>query len=213
MSAPVAVVFDCDGVLVDSEPHSVGAWIDVLGQVGHPGTRRDIELCLSHGFDRTHVELSRLGSLPDPAATWPLLMGSLRRSFERGLHRCEDAVAVLDAVLNAQVPFAVASASPRQRLDLTLEVGGFLGVFDVSVAGDEVAENKPAPDVYLAALDRLGVSVHGVVAIEDSPGGVASAIAAGLTTVAVAREPEHVGALAEEGAVVVDRLTPGSIGL
>ena len=66
-----------------------------------------------------------------------------------------------------------------------------LTLFDVTVAGDEVAHGKPAPDLFLAAAERLGVVPADCVAVEDSPPGVASAVAAGMTVVAVARKPEH----------------------
>lgn len=211
--AAAAVVFDCDGVLVDSEPHSRAAWLGVLGALGHPATEADIAGCTGLGFEPTHAVLSRLGRLPDPAEVWPGLLQALRRSFDGGLRVFADAADLLDAASGAGLSTAVASASPRARLDLTLDVAGLAGRFDVSVAGDEVAAGKPDPAIYLAVLDRLGVAAADAVAIEDSVAGVRSAQAAGLRVVGALRTDTDRAALRAAGATVVDRLAPVQLGI
>lgn len=213
MNLPAAVVFDCDGVLVDSEPHSVTAWIDVLSRLGHPATSNDIAGCTGLGFLPTHQRLTELGALPEPDAVWVELMISLERSFDTGLVVFDDAMSVLAAVAERGVARAVASASPRQRLDLTLGRVGLDHQFSVSVAGDEVERSKPAPDVYAAAVDLLDHPAGRLVAIEDSVVGVKSAVSAGLETFAVARSPQDRGVLGDAGAIVIDRLNPALIGL
>ena len=199
-----AVLFDCDGVLVDSEPHSVAAWLDVLGSVGHPATAADVEACVGLGFLPTRDALARLGPLPAGDELWPTLLEALRRSFDTGLTAFEDATALLSAVRERGLPSAVVSGSPRSRLDLTLERAGL--TFEVSVAGDEV-EPKPAPDPYLTAAERLGVDPTQCLVIEDTPTGVRSGVAAGCRVVAVVREGVDRGVLEEAGAEVVERLT------
>ena len=209
MSRPAAVVFDCDGVLVDSEPHSIAAWMDVLGTLGHAATAADVEACTGLGFPPTREALARLGPLPPEDELWPVLLGALGRSFDRGLTVFEDATSLLTEVRTREVPTAVVSGSPRSRLDLTLERGGL--AFEVSVAGDEV-EPKPAPDPYLVAANRLGVDPTKCLVIEDTPTGVRSGVAAGCRVVAVVREGASRGALVEAGAEVVERLTVGLLG-
>ena len=211
--SPVAVVFDCDGVLVDSEPHSVSAWLDVLAQLEHPATAIDIDACVGLGFEPTHAALQALGGLPPADAVWPELLAALARSFELGLQRFEDAVVVLEAAISAGIPVAVASASPRQRLDLTLESAGLAHQFPVSVAGDEVAFSKPDPAVYLKAMSELGVEATGVVAIEDTGTGATAALRAGMRVVGVARDDASHASLSRTGALVVDLLTPALLGL
>jgi len=208
-----AIVFDCDGVLVDSEPHSVAAWLDLASELGHPATGFDVARCTGLGFVETRAHLATLGPLPPPGELWPQLLEALSRSFGRGLAVFPDAIEVLDAAERRR-KIAVASASPRQRLDLTLEAAGLIDRFRVSVAGDEVLAGKPDPDVYLAALEGLGVEPGAAVAVEDSAPGVTAAHRAGIRVVAVARDAVTRGALAEAGAaLVVERLEPGQLGL
>jgi beta-phosphoglucomutase-like phosphatase (HAD superfamily) len=136
-------VFDCDGVLVDSEPHSLIAWLEVLDGLGHPATAADIEACTGLGYVSTHEFLNSIEPIPPPGDVWSSLLEALESSFRGGLEVFPDAVAVLDAAMAAGLPVVVASASPRQRLDLTLGVAGLIERFAVSVAGDEVAVEKP----------------------------------------------------------------------
>lgn len=210
---PAAVVFDCDGVLVDSEPHSRRSWAKVLDDLEHPGTEEDVAACTGLGFGATRAALERLGPLPPPEVLWPLLMIALEESYRDGLDRFDDAVGALDVALASGIPCAVASASPRQRLDLTLETAGLADRFDVSVAGDEVAHGKPAPDGYLLALTRLGHDVGPAVAVEDSVMGVRSAQAAGLRVVAVVREHAQRQGLEETGVTVVEAVTAAGLGI
>lgn len=210
---PAAVVFDCDGVLVDSEPHSIAAWLAVLGRIGHPAPRSAVEECTGLGFAPTYEALSILGPLPPREVLWPDVLGELEHSFRSGLEVFTDAAAVIDRCAGANVPVAVASASPRSRLDLTLGSAGLAHRFAVSVAGDEVVNGKPAPDVYLAAAAGLRVRPDECVAVEDTPTGAAAALAAGMSVVAVARREADRRDLAATGAVVVGTITAGDLGL
>jgi beta-phosphoglucomutase-like phosphatase (HAD superfamily) len=210
---PEAVIFDCDGVLVDSERHSVAAWLDVLGTLGHPATASDIEACTGLGFVPTHTALAAVAPLPPAATVWPGLLEALGRSFSTGLRIFPDALSVLETCVAGGIPVAVASASPRERLELTLQTAGLGHRFAVSVAGDDVEHPKPSPDVYLEAAARLGVSPSGCVAVEDTASGVVAAMAAGMRVVAVVREGADGSTLATTGARVVERLTPWVVGI
>lgn len=213
MTLPGGVVFDCDGVLVDSEPHSVAAWLAVLRHLGHPAGAAQLERCTGLGFIPTRRALTDLGPLPPPEELWPAVLAALEESFRHRLVVFDDALGVLAACERSGVPVAVASASPRERLDLTLAVAGLSGRFPVSVGGDEVPEGKPAPDVYLRAATLLAVDPERCVAVEDSPTGAAAAVAAGMRVIGVARRPGEAAALQLVGAEVVDRLDPAALGL
>ncbi|MEX2322532.1 MAG: HAD family phosphatase [Acidimicrobiia bacterium] len=214
MTGPAAVVFDCDGVLADSEPHSVAAWLVVLRALGHPGTESDVEACTGLGFGPTWERLSDLVPLPSRAEVWALLIAALEARFiDPGLDRFPDAAAVLNRCLAESVPVAVVSASPRQRLDLTLRHVGLDGVFAVLVSGDDVQHGKPASDAYVLAAEGLGVDPAACVVVEDSPTGVAAGLAAGARVVAVVRDEALRDALESSGAVVVDRVTSEAVGL
>jgi beta-phosphoglucomutase-like phosphatase (HAD superfamily) len=211
---PDAVVFDCDGVLVDSEPHSVAAWCAVLDDLGHPATRDEVAACTGLGFEPTWRILDALADLPPQEEVWRRLMDALAARFDDpGLESFPDAVGVLEACVAGGVPVAVVSASPRQRLDLTLDRSGLEGRIAVTVSGDDVAAGKPAPDAYLLAANMLGVDAESCIAVEDSATGVTSAASAGMRVVAVVRDESHRAALLASGAEVVDELTVQIVGL
>jgi len=154
MSPLRAVVFDCDGVLVDSEPHSIAAWLNVLGGRGHCAVRSDVEACTGLGYGPTYAHLAATDpniTLPAAADLWPELLEALAASFDAGLDPFADAADAVAALSAAGVPIGVASSSPRERLDLTLSRSGLIGHFAATAAGDEVQRGKPAPDVYLLA--------------------------------------------------------------
>ncbi len=200
---PRAVVFDVDGVLVDSEPHSQRAWVAVLARYGSSVTLADVESCTGLGFEATYSALTATtDDVPDAAALWPELLEELEVSFASGLARFEDAADALQRLAFSGVPVAVATASPRSRLDVTLRVSGLGRYVGASAAGDEVARPKPAPDVYLLAAKRLGIPPDGCVAVEDTVTGAQAAIAAGMRTLGVARDPGDAGGLLAVGAAV-----------
>lgn len=213
MTAPGAVVFDCDGVLVDSEPHSVVSWLTVLRRLGHPATAADIDRCVGLGFLHTRLALAVLGPLPEPEVLSFALHEALAESFRSGLQRFSDAIDALGVCERAGVPVAVASASARSRLDLTLQSADLAHRFAASVAGDEVSHGKPAPDVYLRAAHLLGVDAKHCIAIEDSPIGAQSAVAAGMRTIGIVRRPQDWSALEAAGAEVVEVLTGDVLGV
>lgn len=206
-----AVVFDCDGVLVDSEPHSAAAWVAALGRYGHRVTAADVAACTGLGYADTYARLTAVdpeATIPPPEELAPEVLAALAASFQRGLRVFPDAAACVSALAFDGVPLGVASTSRRHRLDLTLGHSGLARYFQATVAGDEVARGKPAPDVYLAAAERLGVRPAECLAIEDTGLGAAAAVAAGMRVIGVARVPGEVGRLLGAGAGLVDRLDP-----
>lgn len=206
------VVFDCDGVLVDSEPHSAAAWVAVLGRRGHRATTADVADCTGLGYAATYDHLAAVDpavALPPAEALWPEVQAALAESFDRGLTVFPDAAGCVIELAFAGVPLGVASSSRRERLDLTLERSGLARYFQATVSGDEVEQGKPAPDVYLLAAERLGVRPEECLAVEDTGHGAASAVAAGMRVLGVARRPEETGRLLAAGAALIDRLDPG----
>ena len=183
---PEAVVFDCDGLLVDSEP----CW-----------TVAETELFARYGLSFTMDYKAKLIGRSLPAAA--LVMAELFGEPQSSAARLEtELFALVTEVVSAQaeampgagelvaqignsVPVAVASNSPRALLDAALTRGGFTGVFPVSIAADEVSTPKPDPEMYHVACSRLGSNPERVLAFEDSMTGVASARAAGVRVVGV----------------------------
>jgi HAD superfamily hydrolase (TIGR01509 family) len=197
-----AVVFDCDGTLVDSEPLARSAWERALAPYGYAVTDADIEASVGLPYARVHAYFAERAALPPADDFWRAFSGELFALIDGGLVVFEDAVQALRDLRARGVPLAVASSSPRERLRRTLARAGLDGAFDVTVAGDEVAHGKPAPDMFLVAAERLGVRPGECVAVEDSPPGVAAAVAAGMATLAVCRAPGTEASLAAADRVV-----------
>jgi HAD superfamily hydrolase (TIGR01509 family) len=190
--SPAAVVFDLDGTLVDSEPLSYRTWERQLAQHGYALTDEDIARTRGYGFPDTYGYFARrIKGFPAREEFWPQFSGSLFALIDTELPVFDDAIGTARELKARGMPIAIASSSPRARVDRTLAAAGIADLFDVTVAGDEVERGKPAPDLFLAAAAQLGVEAARCVAVEDSPVGVESALAAGMTVVAVARLPEH----------------------
>jgi HAD superfamily hydrolase (TIGR01509 family) len=204
MTAPV--VFDCDGVLVDSEALAWSAWRESLAPHGIDITQREVEELTGRTERDAFDYFATRGALPPYDAFWPVLAERVHRLFEEYLEAFEDAVDTLEVLHQRGRPLAVASSSPRARLDISLRSTGLDRFFSVVVAGDEVERGKPAPDLYLRAAEGLGVDPVTCVAVEDAPAGVAAAKAAGMRVVAVLRGHYQPEALAAD--LSVPRLTP-----
>jgi HAD superfamily hydrolase (TIGR01509 family) len=197
-----AVIFDCDGTLVDSEPLARTAWERVMGPFGYTVTEADVEACVGLPFPRVHAYFAERVALPEVDAMWTVFSGELFTLIDTDLAPFDDAVQAARELRERGVPVAVASSSPRERLHRTLGRAGLLDAFDVTVAGDEVVRGKPAPDMFLLAAERLGVEPRACVVIEDSPPGVQAGRAAGMFTLAVCRVPGTEASLAAADRIV-----------
>jgi HAD superfamily hydrolase (TIGR01509 family) len=175
------VVFDLDGVLVDSEEvwaHAEEQTVTGVGGAYTPELRAEL-----HG--RGHRDgariVAKLLGRDDPDAIAETLLAHALAGFEPGVRPVEGAPEIADWA-RANGPVAVASNSVRIVVETAL-ASARLGAFDAIVAGEDVERPKPAPDPYLEACRRLGVAPNDALAVEDSPAGVASAKAAGLFVV------------------------------
>ena len=183
-----AVLWDMDGLAVDSEPlwtraeeelaHALGGTWDAEIKALIVGTRLDVAVPAILGHFGAEATPERVQT----TAAWLLhRMVELFTSDELPL--LPGVRSLLGALADEQVPMALVSSSYRVLVDAVL--AGGLGPFSVTLAGDEVEHGKPAPDPYLLAAQRLGVDVTRCVVLEDSPAGVASGEAAGCAVVAV----------------------------
>jgi len=210
VAAVTAVIFDCDGTLVDSEPLARRAWERTLGGRGYEISDADFAAVVGHPFAATREFFAERVELPPAEMLWPEFSGVLFELIDGELRPFEDALATLAELDAAGVPVAVASSSVRERLDRTLRRVELHDRFAATVAGDEVAHGKPRPDLFLEAAARLGLGAHECVVVEDAAPGVAAGLAAGARVVGVARAAGDAAALAEAH-VVVERLSAKSL--
>jgi HAD superfamily hydrolase (TIGR01509 family) len=188
---PAAVVFDCDGLLVDTETLWTRAERELFRRHGRAFTLDDKKALLGTGWVAGGRVLERLLDRPgDAEELAQTLLALVTEEVERGVEPLPGALALV-AELRGRLPLGLASNSPRGFVDAVLTRGGFdVADFAACVAGDELENPKPAPDAYLEACARLGVEPSAAVALEDSPLGVASARAAGLFVIGVPSLPE-----------------------
>ena len=180
-----AVLFDMDGLLVDTEPLWFETEAEVMARLGAPWTKLDQEQLLGGSMDNTVGYLLARATRPAPpadVARW-MTEGMLRRAAQGRVMVRPGARELLAEVAAAGVPHALVTGSQRPFTEAVLAGTGFR--FPVTVTGDDVTRTKPDPEPYLLAAKLLDADPEHCVALEDSPNGVASATAAGCHVVAV----------------------------
>ena len=211
-----AVVFDLDGVLVDSEH----VWDEARRQLArerggrwHDRASRDMMGMSSLEWSRYMHDVIGLEDAPEDISAE--VVRRLEEIYRRDLPLFEGAAAAVERVA-ARWPLGLASSSNRELIDLVLDLSSLGRLFAATVSSEEVAHGKPAPDVYLEAARRLGVDPDRCAAIEDSENGIRSAKAAGMRVLAIpnpryppaedalAQADEVLGSLNELGPELVD---------
>lgn len=180
-----AVVFDLDGVLLDSEH----VWDEARERLAEERGGRWHENAQQDMMGMSSVEWSaymhEVIGIPDsPEEISREVVRRLAEIYRRELPLFKGAPEVVES-LAAHYPLAIASSSNREIIDLFLELSGLGEHFRTTVSSEEVPRGKPAPDVYLEAARRLGVEPELCAAVEDSHNGILSARAAGMLTVAI----------------------------
>jgi HAD superfamily hydrolase (TIGR01509 family) len=186
MTRIAAVIFDMDGVLVDSEPLHHRATQAALGTRGPSYTQRDNQSF----FGATDTDLLRLlrilFNLPDTTAALVEAKTAHLITMIRTEGRLRPGVPLVPLTLRqAGLPLALATASRQPVIQAVLERVGLARAFGAVVSGDEVARGKPAPDGFLMAARRLAVEPEQCLVVEDSRNGVLAARAAGMLVAAV----------------------------
>ena len=185
-----AVLFDMDGVLVDSEPWWNESRVEYAASLGREWTHEDQALCMG-GNSREWAETMRerlgLGDVDAQAVQDAVVAGVVRRYRERPAPIIDDAPVHVRRIARER-PVAIASSSHPAVIDAAVAALGLRETMGAIVSSDEVAQGKPAPDVYLLAASRLGVAAERCLVVEDSINGVRAGNAAGAT---VAIIPSH----------------------
>ena len=180
-----AVVFDLDGVLLDSEH----VWDEVRERLAkerggrwHKGAQREMMGMSSREWSAYMHEVIGLPEPPEEINRE--VVGRLEALYRERLPAVPGARAAVER-LGARWPLGLASSSNREVIELALELLGVHGLFQATVSSEEVGRGKPAPDVYLEAARRLGVDATRSAAVEDSTNGILSAKAAGMRVLAI----------------------------
>ncbi|MDN3355245.1 HAD family phosphatase [Actinomadura sp. DC4] len=180
-----AVLFDMDGLLVDSERLWFETEAEIMAELGRTWGPEDQETLVGGSIGRTVAYmLSLTGPVAEPEEVARRLLAGMTERLRANVPLMPGAKELLDEVREAGVPSALVSSTNRALMEYALDGIG-RDRFTVTVAGDEVENTKPHPEPYLTAARLLSVEARGCVALEDSPNGTESATAAGCHVVAV----------------------------
>ncbi|MEG2805946.1 HAD family phosphatase [Stenotrophomonas sp.] len=182
---PEAVIFDMDGLMIDSERVSIACWTQAARELGLPLEDgfwlrlvglgdRDCERLLLQRVDATQV-----------AALFARCHDLYEARTQAGLPLRPGIVDLLELLHDHGIPRAVATSTRQPRASRKLAAAGLLPYFEVVVTSSDVAHPKPAPDIYLLAAQKLGKDPARCLALEDSPAGIRAAVGAGMTAIQV----------------------------
>ena len=216
VSSVRALLFDLDGVLIDTEP----VWERVRREyVGRRGVAWTQEIQAQMMGVRTDVWSGVMSNLVGGSPTAPEIAQQMIEEIATDYRRTLPSIAGADEVvrnLARHYPMGIASGSPRALIDLVLELLGVTTCFQSTLSSDDVVHGKPAPDPYIELARRLGFAPTDCVAIEDSANGIRSALAAEARVIAVPRgenQPERsLLALCDSVLRDITELTPELIG-
>ncbi|MFE0703975.1 HAD family hydrolase [Streptomyces sp. NPDC058872] len=177
------VIFDNDGVLVDSEPISNRLLAAYLTELGHPTTfEESVRDFMGSAMHRIHDLVEERSGQRLPVDFDAVFHARVFAAFERELEAVDGAEAVLKELAAAGVPYCVASSGSHERIRVGHRKTGLDGCFREGTvfSAEDVGRGKPAPDLFLHAAARMGVAPERCVVVEDSALGVRAAVAAGM---------------------------------
>lgn len=215
MTAVRAVVFDLDGVLVDTEP----VWADAKREVakdagGRWSSAAPVAMLGMSGPEWSAYMHDDLGVPLEPDEIRRLVVAGVLRRLDEGVPLIPGADTAVAAIAG-RWPVGLASSADRPVIDAALDHAGLAQFFAATLSSDEAGSGKPAPDVYLAVAARLGVPPESAVAVEDSANGLRSAKAAGMAVIGIpnphAPVDDSVLRLADAVLGAITELTPATI--
>ena len=206
-----AVLFDMDGLLVDSEPVWSVAEAEIMAWLGGPWNLDVKAQCVGRRVDEScRILVGVAGSTVPPEEVERRLVARMCELFRADLPLLPGAAELVDAVRAAGIATALVSSSYRALVDAALETFG-AHRFDVTVGGDEVTCAKPDPEPYVTAAARLGVHPADCVVVEDSAAGATSGVAAGCRVLAVPNVVPMPAGIAHAEAATLTGVTVGTL--
>ncbi|TPN49266.1 MULTISPECIES: HAD family phosphatase [unclassified Mesorhizobium] len=182
MARPRPIIFDCDGVLVDSEPLAARAYERVYEKHGMPGVHGGIiAQCVGMKQSDIIIRIKELTGHQFPASAASDIWAETKILFSEELKPTPGIAAFLETLEGDR---CVASSSSVERINHSLAVTGLAGFFGDAIYSSSMVKNgKPAPDIFLFAAARMGANPADCIVIEDSPFGIQGAVAAGMTAI------------------------------
>lgn len=185
-TAPIAaVVFDLDGVLVESEHLWEENWRAFAGSRQVPWEAADTARVQGMSVPEWSADLAGRTGDGDPRAVAAAVIDGMVGALAAGRIGLLPGAATMVAAAARRVPIAVASSAPRRLIEAVLEATALRPLFGALVSSEEVPRGKPSPDVYQEAAHRLGVDPRHCIGIEDSSNGIRAAAAAGMEVIAI----------------------------
>jgi HAD superfamily hydrolase (TIGR01509 family) len=198
------IIFDCDGVLIDSEILSNRAEVELLKSFGIEFELGDyMAQFVGKSTKDVLKTIEALHAVRLPAEFRRLAETQIFTAFKTELQPIPGIFELIDSI---DIPKCVASSSSLSRLDITLKITGLLAKFSPHIfSAEQVSSGKPAPDLFLFAADKMQVETDRCIVVEDSPYGVRAGVQAGMTVLGFTGgshiQPGHAERLRDEGAI------------
>lgn len=180
MIRPEAVLFDCDGVVVDSEAPTFALFLEDLAAHGLPLSQEEFETQFVGGTVETVAQRARAAGARLPEGWVGQFYERMYAMLAAGVPLVQGVTGVLDRLDAAGIPYAMGSNGSLEKMKITLGQHGLEARFRVVLSGQALGNPKPAPDVYLAAAAACGARPEACVVIEDSASGAKAGLAAGM---------------------------------
>lgn len=182
-----AVIFDMDGVIFDTERVYMNIWIKVYKEHNFEMTPEIYKTLIGRDKPSLIKILSeRYGSRYDGIEMFEECEAHLKKAIDSGeVPVKEGALELFDYLKNKGFKMAIATSSPRTKLDMQLKIHDLEKVFDAIICADDVTKSKPDPEIFLVAAKKLNADVDECIVIEDSPAGIKAAYNAGITAIHV----------------------------
>lgn len=203
-----AVIFDMDGLLLDSERMAFNAFLKTCRQFNLSDRSDLVYQCIGTNAETTKkIVLDAIGSEVDFDIFWKSFHSTYQEDITtNGIPMKQGVVSLLDHISSLDVPMAVATSTETDIAETKLANAGIIKYFENITGGEQVNRSKPAPDIYLKAASSLNVNTQYSLALEDSENGVMSANAAGLTVIQIPDLVQPSDELKQNGHIILHSL-------
>ena len=201
---PDLVIFDCDGVLVDSEPISNKALAQTLNRIGlHITYEETLNIFLGRSWEDSLFTITKMLGHNPPSNLYDLYRSRMYEWFKKDLKQVSG---IVGALKDLKFPYCVASSGSYEKIQTTLGITNLMPLFKGKIfSASDVSRGKPAPDLFLLAANMMGADPLNTIVVEDSEPGVRAAIAANMRVLGYAERTDPL-TLSSAGAETFDNM-------